>query len=115
MAKTSETSRTGEIIQEWKPRILFLVIGLVLGPFISSWLGWQVTTGTMESAVSDSVVSYRAGLCAERARSDPETTSDALNDYSGRRELAEKWAVLPGEEGADNAVVRECNSRLANT
>jgi hypothetical protein len=42
MAKANETSRTREIIQEWKPRILFLVIGLVLGPFISSWLGWQV-------------------------------------------------------------------------
>ncbi len=115
MAKTSETSRTGEIIQEWKPRILFLVIGLVLGPFISSWLGWQVTTGTRESAVSDSVGSYRAGLCAERARSDPEATSDALDNYTKRREFAEKWAVLPGEEKADGDVVRECNKRLAKT
>ena len=27
--------------------------------------------------------------------------------------LAEKWAVLPGEEKADQAVVTECRSRLA--
>ncbi len=91
------------------------MIGLVLGPFISSWLGWQVTTGTMESAASDAVISYRAGLCAERTRADPEATSDALNEYSKRREFAEKWAVLPGEEKADSAVVRECNTRLAKT
>ncbi len=27
--------------------------------------------------------------------------------------LAEKWALLPGEEKADQAVVTECRSRLA--
>ena len=105
-------SRAGEIIQEWRPRIFFLVIGLVLGPFISSWLGWQVTTGTMEEAAKDAVVAYRAGLCVERAQSDPEVTPDVLKDYSARRELAEKWAFLPGEEKADFAVISECSSRL---
>jgi hypothetical protein len=106
-------TRTREIIEEWKPRILFLVIGLVLGPFITNWLGWQVTAGTMESAVEEAVVAYRAGLCAERARSDSEATSDVLKDYSARRKLAEKWAVLPGEETTLPAVVNECSSRLA--
>ena len=108
-----------KIIQEWRPRIIFLVIGLVAGPFISSWIGWQVTTGTMESAVGDAVVSYRAGLCAERARSRRRHptcgSSDVLNDFGDRRKLAEKWAVLPGEEEADNDVVRECSSQLAKT
>ena len=104
-----------KIIQEWRPRIIFLVIGLVVGPFISSWIGWQVTTRTMESAISDAVVSYRAGLCAERARSDPEAISDVLNNFGDRRKLAEQWAVLPGEEEADNDVVNECNSLLAKT
>ncbi len=103
----------GEIIQEWRSRILFLVIGLILGPFISSWLGWQVTTGTMEEAAKDAVVAYRAGLCVERAQADPEVTPDVLKDYSVRRKIAEKWAVLPGEEKADVAVTNECNSRLS--
>ena len=103
------------IIQELRTRIIFLVIGLVVGPFISSWIGWQVTTGTMESAVGDAVVSYRAGLCAERARSDPEATSDVLNNFGDRRKLAEKWAVLPGEEEGDKDVVSECSSLLAKT
>ena len=106
-------AQIGEIIQEWKPRIIFLVIGLILGPFISSWLGWQVTTGTMEEATKDAVVAYRAGLCVVRAQSDPEVTPDVLKDYSARRKIAEKWAVAPSEEKADSAVTNECNSRLS--
>ena len=105
-------SRASEIIQEWKPRIIFLLIGLVLGPFISNWLGWQVTTGTMDRAVQDAVVAYRAELCAKRAQADPEVTPAVLEDWTSRRELAEKWAVVPGEEKAESAVVSECSSRL---
>ena len=106
-------SRASEIISEWKPRILFLVIGLVLGPFISGWLGWQVTAGMMSSAVQDAVVDYRAELCAKRAQADPEATPAALDDWSKRGELAKKWAVLPGEEEADRSVVSGCSSRLS--
>lgn len=115
MAETNEKTktRTREIIEAWKPRILFLGIGLVLGPFFGNWLGWQVPAGTMESAVEEAVLSYRAELCAERARSDPEVTSAVLKDYSGRHKLAEKWAVLLGEAEADNAVVKACSARLA--
>ena len=106
-------SRASEIFDEWKPRILFVVIGLVLGPFISGWLGWQVTAGTMDSAVQDAVVDYRAELCAKRAQADPEATPAVLENYSDRRKLAEKWAALPGEEEIDRDVVNKCNSRLS--
>ncbi len=115
MAEADKKSRRAEIIQQWKPRIIFLVIGLVLGPFISSWLGWHVTTGTMNTAVEDALVAYRAGLCVEWARSDPEATSDLLADFGSRRKIAEKWAVMPGEEKADPDVTRECTSRLAKS
>ncbi len=69
MAETNEKTktRTREIIEAWRPRILFLGIGLVLGPFFGNWLGWQVPAGTMESAVEEAVLAYRAELCAERA------------------------------------------------
>ena len=106
-------SRASEIITEWKPRILFLVIGLVLGPLISGWLGWQVTAGTMSSAVQDAVIEYRADLCTKRAQADPEATPAVLGDWNSRRELAEKWAVLPGEEEADRSVVNGCSSQLS--
>ena len=48
----------------------------------------------------------------ERAQLDPEVTPDVLKDYTARRKIAEKWAVLPGEEKADRDVVSECSSRL---
>ena len=63
----------------------------------------------MEEAAKDAVVAYRAGLCVERAQSDPEVTPDVLKDYTAQRKIAEKWAVLPGEEKADRDVVSECN------
>ena len=112
MADTGEKTRSAELIQYWKPRIIFLAIGLVLGPIVSGWIGWHVTTGTMDSAVQDAVVAYRAELCAKRAQADPEATSDVIENWTSRRELAEKWAVLPGEEKVDRDVVSECSSRL---
>jgi hypothetical protein len=113
MAETDNKSRTSEIIQEWKPRISYLVIGLVVGPFVANWLGWQVTTDTMETAVEDAVIAYRAELCVTRAQTDPEATPAVPQDYSDRRKLAEKWAVMPGEEKADLDVVSKCSSQLA--
>ncbi len=112
MAKSGKQARRAEIIQEWKPRIIFLLIGLVLGPIVSGWIGWHVTTGTMDSAVQDAVVAYRAELCAKRAQADPDAISDVVENWTSRRELAEKWAVLPGEEKADRDVISECSSRL---
>ena len=113
MANKGEDTRSAELIREWKPRIIFLSIGLVLGPFVSGWIGWHVTTGTMDIAVQDAVVAYRAELCAKRAQADPDATSGVLENWTSRRDLAEKWAVLPGEEKADSDVVSECSSRLA--
>ena len=70
----------------------------------------------MDDSVSDAVISYRAGLCAGRARSNSEATSEARSSFSERRKFAEKWALLPGEEEAEkNAVARECHSLLAKT
>ena len=115
MTNTGGASRSQELIQQWKPRIIFLVVGLIVGPIISSMIGLQVTTSTMGSAVQDGVVAYRAGLCAVRARLDPEATPDVLKDYDGRRELAEKWAILPGEDKVDASVKRECVKILKET
>lgn len=67
----------------------------------------------MESAVQDAVVAYRAELCATRAQADPEATPAVLENYSDRRKLAEKWAILPGEEQIDREVANKCSSRLS--
>ena len=116
MVETAEKSRLSEIIQVWRPRILYILLGMILGPFITSWVGWQVNinimTSTTNTAVDEAIVAYRAGMCVQRARSDPEATGAVLADDSRRRKLAEKWAVMPGEV-PDLAVIIECSSRLA--
>ena len=116
MVEIAEKSRLSEIIQVWRPPILYLLLGMILGPFVTSWLGWQVNlniiTGTTNTAVDEAIVAYRAGLCVQRARSDPEAAGAVLADDSTRRKLAEKWAALPGEV-PDLAVIIECSSRLA--
>ncbi len=112
MANLGEKRKISDVIQEWKPRITYLVIGLVFGPFISGWLGWQVTAGTMDNAVQDAVVSYRAERCVKKAQADPTATADVLKNWTSRRELAEKSALLPGEEKADTDVINACSTRL---
>ena len=42
--------------EEIKPVVFALVLGLVVGPFISNMIGWQVTSGTSEEQVRASVV-----------------------------------------------------------
>ena len=112
MANTGDKTRSAELIRYWRSRIIFLAIGLVLGPIVSGWIGWHVTIDTMDTAVQDAVVAYRAELCAKRAQADPDATSDVLANWPSRRDLAEKWAVLPGEEKADSDVISECSARL---
>ncbi len=114
MENRSGKTRLSEIIEEWKPKIIFLVIGLILGPFISGWMGWQVTTGTMDSTVQNAVITYRADLCAKRAQTDPGLTPETLKNWTSRRDLAKKWAVLPGENKVDSDVVSECSSLLTS-
>ncbi len=116
MEESVEKSPPAGKFEVWRPRLLFLLLGLILGPLISEWLGLQVTvaelTGTTSSAVEEAIVGYRARLCVERARSDPEATSAALADEESRRKLAEKWSVLPGEV-LDLDVINQCSARLA--
>jgi predicted negative regulator of RcsB-dependent stress response len=112
MADTGDKTRSAELIRYWKSRIIFLSIGLVLGPIVSGWIGWHVTTDTMDTAVQDAVIAYRAELCAKRAQADPDATSEVLENWTSRRELAEKWAILPSEEKVDRDVVSACESRL---
>jgi hypothetical protein len=94
-----------------KPVVIALAIGLVIGPFVSNNIGWQVTSGMLEKAVRGAVVEQQALFCVERVKA---TGQDASTlDYSARRALAEKWAVMPGQKAADWEVISVCSSKLA--
>ncbi|MBV1796545.1 hypothetical protein [Siccirubricoccus sp. G192] len=94
-----------------KPIAIGLAIGLVAGPFISSFAGFQVRTSTAQTAARAGIVEQQAMFCAERARA--AVPSTASLDWQGRSELARKWATMPGSTIADSEVVYACSGKLS--
>jgi hypothetical protein len=95
-----------------KPKVMYLVIGLIAGPVITNIAGWQVLSGTARQQVEASVIEQQAAFCAASAR--VAVADTAKLDYSARTELAKKWAVMPGATTADAAVTSACARKLAS-
>jgi hypothetical protein len=93
-----------------KPIATGLAVGLVVGPIISGFTGFQVRTSTAQAAMRASVVEQQATFCAERARA--ASTGTVLLDWQGRTDLARKWAAMPGSAIADPDVVYACSGKL---
>ena len=97
--------------QAMKPMVFALTIGLVAGPLITNYVGWQVTSGTARAEMRDSVLQQFVSMCAERARAD---VADATKlDWDARSALAKKWAVAPVAPFADLDVSSACTAKLA--
>ncbi len=96
---------------KWKPAIGGLIVGLVLGPFVSGWAGWQVTGYTLKREVRDAVVNQQTEMCEYLARRAVENPSELK--YNARRELAEKYAKFPWDDKADFTVISNCTDQLA--
>ena len=107
--------KTMSKFSEWRYLVIALVVGLVAGPIITSIIGWQVSSGTMEEEVSAAVVEQQALFCAERAMAAPAyvdaATFDAL-DFGGKRDFVTPHAQMPGQDAADRAVVDACTRKL---
>lgn len=97
--------------QAAKPIVFALAIGLVAGPLISNYMGWQVTHASAQTQMRDNVTEQLAMICAARAKADVADTG-AL-DWSARNELAKKWVVTAGAPLADLDVADACARRLA--
>ncbi len=95
---------------ERKPQLIALAIGLVAGPLISNYLGWQVTSANARTQVRAGIVEQQATYCEVRARTAVEAPGKL--DWSARLELARKWAIMPGNEAADSDVANACERRL---
>ena len=80
------TSKFGE----WRNLVIGVVIGLVAGPIITSFIGWQVGFSTMEEQVSAAVIEQQALFCAERVMADP-----ALCHFRWARVRRENVILLP--------------------
>jgi hypothetical protein len=94
-----------------KPKLMYLVIGLIAGPLITNMAGWQVTSGAAQSRVHAGIVEQQALFCEGKARADVAEPNKL--EWSARSDLAKKWAVMPGATTADSDVVSACASKLA--
>jgi hypothetical protein len=97
--------------QAAKPVVFALAIGLVAGPLISNYMGWQVTGAAARSQVRENVTEQLAMICVARAKA--EVADAGALDWTARSELAKKWAVEAGAPLADLDVTDACTRRLA--
>jgi len=98
--------------QSAKPKLMYLVIGLIAGPIITSFAGWQVLSGTARDQLHAGMIEQQASFCAANARTEMPDTSKL--DYTARNELAKKWAVMPGATAAESDVTYACARKLAS-
>ena len=102
------TSKFGE----WRNLVIGVVIGLVAGPIITSFIGWQVGFSTMEEQVSAAVIEQQALFCAERVMADPAyATFDGL-EFGAKRDLVTPHAQMPDQDAAAGRVVNLCLRKL---
>lgn len=97
---------------EWKPIAIGVAIGLIAGPIVSGFAGFQTRTSTAEAATRASIVEQQAMFCAERARGTMPAGA-AVPAWNARDELARKWAIMPGATTADPEVIYACSGKLA--
>lgn len=93
-----------------KPRLFALVAGLVLGPFVSNALGWQVTSGSAQAQARMGIIEQLSTICDVGART--AVADPGKLDWSTRAELAKKWAIMPGASSADSDVTNACERKL---
>jgi hypothetical protein len=98
--------------QTAKPVVIGLAIGLVAGPLISNYMGWQVTSDAASKQLRAGVIETQAMVCNAQARL--EVAEPGKLDWSARTDLAKKWAVMPGASTADSAVTAACSGKLAS-
>lgn len=113
MTMTSTTMQTAR--SKWatyKPQAIALAVGLAVGPFVSNYMGWQVTSGKAQAMAHAGIVEMQAAWCDVRARA--AVAEPGKLDWSARVELAKKWAVMPGLEAAaaDGDVASACERKL---
>lgn len=94
-----------------KPVVTGLAIGLIAGPIISGFAGFQVRTSTAQAAARAGIVEQQATFCVERAR--VATPNTAALGWQARGELARQRAAMPGATVADPEVVHACAGKLS--
>ena len=93
------------------PIVTALMIGLALGTAVSGLVGWQVPKAIARSQLETAVNEQQALFCESQARADnPQASGLGPN---ARRDLAGKWAIMPGAKSAKRGVTDACARKLA--
>src|SRR5258708_36427014 len=87
-----------------KPLVFAFAVGLITGPLVSNYIGWQVTSRAAQAGMRAGIVEQQALFCEARARGDV-PAPDKLG-WGARYELAEKWAIMPRGTGPPSGVAR---------
>jgi hypothetical protein len=101
---------------KFKPYVIGGVIGAVAVPVIGIWRGDLVTAGTHSTQLTSATVEAQAAICEALARNQAAengVTLTGTQNRQARESLAREFAVMPGQEAANDAVRRACTNRLA--
>lgn len=109
--KTTWQDRLGDQWSAVRPTLIAFVVGAIVAPIFSNYMGWQVTRSKAERMSFDSGVHQQALICAVNARA--EVADPAALGWSERRNLADKHAVMPGRSAAETGVASACSDILA--
>jgi hypothetical protein len=94
-----------------KPLAFAFAIGLVTGPLVTNYIGWQVTSRTAQAEMRAGVIEQQALFCEARARAD--VAAPEKLGWEARYALAQKWATMPGATEPPSGVASVCASKLA--
>ena len=96
---------------QYKHILLALGIGLLVGPFISNAMGWQLPAAKAEDAVRQAVQEQQVSMCNYLSRQDMPDPSKL--DFSARTKIAEAHATMPWESEVRSGVMYGCADKLA--
>lgn len=91
--------------------LLGIVVGLLVGRYGSSLIGWQMSTEVAQQNVRDAVLQQQVNFCVANARA--AVADPSKQENSARYELAKKMAKMPWEETTNNDVFTACYNKLS--
>ncbi len=94
-----------------KPMVVGVIFGLIAGPIISGYAGFQVRSSTAHAAAHAEMLAMRADICAAQVHGEVAATSGL--GWQQQNDLARKHAAMPGSTTVDPEVVYACAGKLA--
>jgi hypothetical protein len=114
MSSTQPPGFSARMASKWdevKPIAFGLIIGLIAGPIISGYAGFQVRTSAAQTAARGAIVELQADICSFAAHREVPTTSSL--GWQAQNDLARKHAAMPGSDAVDPEVVYACAGKLS--